>query len=164
LKNDRDIVFQQAVKESKMKYTLSKRSTLLGAAAVLGLSMAAAPAMADHENHDVVKHEHHHYHHYDKQQQHASGHGYHCPHAGPAYQQGSYGYGQPYPPQYPAGPAYGGYGSHYAGARPSYAPSTGQAIGGALGGWAGSQIGKGRGNLAATALGAVLGYNLGGRW
>lgn len=146
-----------------MKYTLSKRSTLLGAAAVLGLSMATAPVMADHENHGVVKHEHHHYYHYNQQQL-PSGQGHHCPHAGPAHQQGSYAYGQPYAPHYRAAPIYGGYGSRYAGARSSYAPSVGQAIGGALGGWAGSQVGKGSGNLAATALGAVLGYNLGGRW
>ena len=143
-----------------MKTTLSKRSTRLGAAAVLGLSLAAAPVMAEHENHGVVKHEHHHYYHYNQQQLH-SGQGHHCAYPGPAQQHRSYGYGQAYAPQYRAAPVYG---SRYASARPSYAPSVGQAIGGALGGWAGSQVGKGSGNLAATALGAVLGYNLGGRW
>ncbi len=142
-----------------MKYTMSKRSTLLGAAAVLGLSMAAAPVMADHENHGVVKHEHHHYYHY--KQQHPYGQGHHCAYAGPAQQHGSYGYGQAYAPRYRAAPVYR---SRYASTRPSYAPSVGQAIGGALGGWAGSQVGKGSGKLAATALGAVLGYNLGGHW
>ena len=137
---------------------LPTRSKLLGASAVLGLAITAAPVMADHE---VQKVEHHHYHHYN-QSHNTAAYGPQCPHQAQGYQAGPYRYAQSSPPQYQSNPGYGsGYGYS---PRRSYAPTTGQAIGGALGGWAGSQIGSGSGNLAATALGAVLGYNLGGRW